>query len=139
MGLFLKVVYINICNMARYKKYIQKGVKESLSKVPFHSKFPFKRYLMLKNPHIAVHIVDKKISKKLDKYTQLHRHNYNEINLILSESDKLTYEIQLGGEVYQISSPATIFIPKGLKHSANLISGKGIFITIIGGRYRAQK
>ena len=70
----------------------------------------------------------------------LHKHNADEINLIISENSKLKYEIQLGDEVYKISSPSTVFIPKGVKHKAKLISGKGIFVCIIlSGKYTSSK
>ena len=122
--------------MNKYQKFIKKGVDEPLESVPFHGKAPIKRLLMLgkslvpqSDTHIAVHFVD--ASKKLPEYSKMHKHNHDEINLILSEDSKLTYEIQLDDESYKISSPSTIFIPKGLKHSAQAISGKGIFICII--------
>jgi len=79
--------------------------------------------------HIAVHFVD--ASKTLPKYSTLHKHNHDEINLILSEDSSLTYEIQLEDESYQVTSPSTIFIPKGIRHSAQAISGKGIFVCMI--------
>jgi quercetin dioxygenase-like cupin family protein len=79
--------------------------------------------------HIAVHFVD--ASRVLPKYSKLHKHNHDEINLILSEDSSLTYEIQLEDESYEVTSPSTIFIPKGIKHSAQAISGKGIFVCII--------
>jgi quercetin dioxygenase-like cupin family protein len=79
--------------------------------------------------HIAVHFVD--ASKDLPKYSKLHKHNHDEINLILSEDSSLTYEIQLEDESYEVTSPSTIFIPKGIKHSAQAISGKGIFVCVI--------
>ena len=44
---------------------------------------------------------------------------------------KLKYEIQLDDETYKVTSPSTIFIPKGIKHKAKFISGKGIFVCII--------
>jgi quercetin dioxygenase-like cupin family protein len=81
------------------------------------------------NTHIAVHFVD--ASKNLPKYSKLHKHNHDEVNLILSEDSPLTYEIQLEEESYKVNSPSTIFIPKGIKHSAQAISGKGIFVCII--------
>ena len=122
--------------MNKYQKFIKKGVNEPLESVPFHGKAPIKRLLMLgkslvpqSDTHIAVHFVD--ASKKLPEYSKMHKHNHDEINLILSEDSKLTYEIQLDDESYKISSPSTIFIPKGLKHSAQAISGKGVFICII--------
>ena len=122
--------------MKKYRKFIKKGVIESLDKVPFHSKAPIKRLSMLSkslipqsNTHIAVHFVD--ASKNLPKYSKLHKHNHDEVNLILSEDSPLTYEIKLEEESYKVNSPSTIFIPKGIKHSAQAISGKGIFVCII--------
>ena len=122
--------------MKKYRKFIKKGVIESLDKVPFHSKAPIKRISMLSkslipqsNTHIAVHFVD--ASKNLPKYSKLHKHNHDEVNLILSEDSPLTYEIRLEEESYKVNSPSTVFIPKGIKHSAQAISGKGIFVCII--------
>ncbi len=122
--------------MNKYQKFIKKGIIESLDKVPFHSQAPIKRLSMLNktlipqsDTHIAVHFVDASIV--LPKYSTLHSHNHDEINLILSEDSSLTYEIQFEDESYQVTSPSTIFIPKGIKHSAQAISGKGLFVCII--------
>jgi len=122
--------------MKRYQKFIKKGVNESLSKVPFHRKAPIKRLSMLSkklipksSTHIAVHFVNSK--KKMPEYSILHKHNHDEVNLILSERGKITYEIQLEDEVYKVTSPSTVFIPKGVRHRARVISGKGIFVCII--------
>jgi len=123
--------------MRQYKKFITKGVSESLSKVPFHKKAPIKRISMLSektipesNIHAAVHFVDA-TNKKIKKYSVLHKHNVDEVNLILSQDTKLVYEIQLGDEIYKVSSPVTIFIPKGLMHRMDVISGKGVFVCLI--------
>ncbi|HXG73629.1 MAG TPA: AraC family ligand binding domain-containing protein [Candidatus Nitrosotenuis sp.] len=122
--------------MQQYKKFIKKGVSEPLRKVPFHGNAPIRRLSMLSkklvpksNTHVAVHFVDSK--KKIPQYSFLHKHDCDEINLILSETGKLTYKIQLGDETYRVSSPSTVFIPKGVRHSANVESGKGIFVCII--------
>ena len=122
--------------MNKYQKFIKKGVIESLDRVPFHSEAPIKRLSMLNkslipqsDTHIAVHFVD--ASKALPKYSKLHKHTHDEINLILSEDSSLTYEIQLEDESYDVTSPSTIFIPKGIRHSAQAISGKGIFVCMI--------
>ena len=122
--------------MKRYQKFIKKGVNEPLSKVPFHSNAPIKRLSMLSkklipksSTHIAVHFVNSK--KKIPEYSVLHKHSHDEINLILSEGRKITYEIQLEDEVYKVTSPSAVFIPKGVKHKARVISGKGIFVCII--------
>ena len=123
--------------MKRYQKFITKGVNEPLSKIPFHGKAPIKRLSMLSkklipesNTHIAVHFVNSK-TKKISDYSKLHKHNYDEVNLILSENNKLTYEIQMDDETFKVTSPSTVFIPKGVKHKAKITSGKGIFVCII--------
>lgn len=122
--------------MKRYQKFIKKGIIEPLEKIPFHKQAPIKRLSMLNksiipesDTHVAVHFVD--ATKKLPQYSKMHKHNHDEINLILSEDSKLTYEILLEDETYKVTSPSTVFIPKGLHHSAQAISGKGIFVCII--------
>ncbi len=122
--------------MEKYRKFIQSGIKESIDTIPFHKKAPIKRISMLNksmipesNTHVAVHFVD--ASRKLPQYSQMHKHNHDEINLILSEDSKLTYEVQLEDEKYKVYSPSTVYIPKGLRHSAQAVSGKGVFVCII--------
>ena len=122
--------------MNKYQNLIKRGVIEPLEKVPFHGKAPIKRLSMLgkslipqSDTHIAVHFVN--VSTNLPQYSKLHKHNHDEINLILSEESSLTYNIQLEDEFYNVTSPSTIFIPRGIRHSAQAISGKGIFVCII--------
>jgi len=132
--------------MKKFQKYIKRGVVEPLTKIPLHGKAPIKRLLMLdktsvpeSNAHIAVHFI-KELPKEISKYSELHKHDCNEINLILSEDDKLVYKVQFEDEVYEVSSPATIFIPKGVRHRAEVLSGKGIFVCIVlQGDYNASK
>lgn len=123
--------------MASYQKFIKKGISESLSLVPFHSKAPIKRLSMSgkrllpqTKTHIAVHFVNTR-GKSIPEYSKIHKHNFDEINLILSENGKLVYEVQLEDEIYKVSSPSTVFIPKNTKHRAKVLSGKGIFVCII--------
>ena len=122
--------------MKKYEHLVRRGIEEPLEKVPFHDKAPLLRLSMLSNSilpeartHVAVHFVD--VTKPLPNYSKPHKHNCDEINLILSEDSELQYEVQLGDETYTVISPSTVFVPKGLKHSARAISGKGIFVCII--------
>jgi len=132
--------------MNRYKKFIKKGVSEQISKIPFHNYAPIKRLSMLSkkrfpssNTHVAIHFVNG-THKKMSEYSMLHKHNADEINLIVSENSKLKYEIQLDDETYKVTSPSTIIIPKGIKHKAKFISGKGVFVCIIlSGKYNSSK
>ena len=93
--------------MKKFQKYIKRGVVESLAKVPFHGKAPVKRLLMLdktsipeSNAQVAVHFI-KNLPKEIPKYGELHKHDCDEINLILSEDDKLVYKVQFEDEVYE--------------------------------------
>ena len=132
--------------MNHYKKFIKKGVNERISKIPFHNYAPIKRLSMLSkkrlpssNTHIAIHFVNGN-HKKMSEYSMLHKHNADEINLIVSENSKLKYEIQMDDETYKVTSPSTIFIPKGVRHKAKFISGNGIFVCIIlSGKYKSSK
>ena len=132
--------------MNRYKKFIKKGVSEQISKIPFHNYAPMKRLSMLSkkrlpssNTHIAIHFVNGN-HKKMSEYSMLHKHSADEINLIVSENSKLKYEIQMDDETYKVTSPSTVFIPKGVRHNAKFISGKGIFVCIIlSGKYKSSK
>jgi len=132
--------------MNRYKKFIKKGVSEQISKIPFHNYAPMKRLSMLSkkrfpssNTHVAVHFVNGN-HKKMSEYSMLHKHNADEIKLIDNENSKLKYEIQLDDETYKVTSPSTVFIPKGVRHKAKFISGKGIFVCIIlYGKYKSSK
>jgi len=81
--------------MNRYKKFIKKGVSEQISKIPFHNYAPIKRLSMLSkkrlpssNTHIAIHFVNGN-HKKMSEYSMLHKHNADEINLIVSENKKI--------------------------------------------------
>jgi len=132
--------------MNRYKKFIKKGVSEQISKIPFHNYAPMKRLSMLSkkrfpssNTHVAIHFVNGN-HKKMSEYSMLHKHSADEINLIVSENSKLKYEIQMDDETYKVTSPSTVFIPKGVRHNAKFISGKGLFVCIIlSGKYTSSK
>lgn len=130
--------------MRNYRNLIKKGINEPLYKIPFHQKAPIRRLSMLSKSmipsskmHIAVHFVDAS-RKKISEYSKLHKHDVDEINLILSEDENLVYEIQIGDQTYRVSSPSTVFIPKWTKHKARAVSGKGVFVCIIkSNKYRS--
>lgn len=132
--------------MKVYRKLITKGVNEPLQKIPFHGRAPIKRISMLgkksipeSRTHLAVHFVNAS-RKKIPEYSKLHKHNHDEINVILSQKGKLVYEIQLEDEIYKVSSPCTVFIPRGMRHRAKAISGSGIFLCMIkSNKYKSSE
>ncbi|MDD5192471.1 MAG: 2-isopropylmalate synthase [Candidatus Nanoarchaeia archaeon] len=126
------------------KIYIRKGKTQALGLIPYHKNAPLKRILLQddstfpdikrilpgSNYHIATHIISK-LPKKVPEYVDFHAHNCDEINIILSENGKLTYEISTEDKNYIISSPAIIYIPKRTRHKMRAIKGKGIYLCII--------
>jgi hypothetical protein len=102
-----------------------------LSNVPFHYNTPsITRFFAENLPvYLAVHEVSP-VSAPPPVYTFPHVHkDFDELNIILS-SEKLIYSIQLDGEENIISNNSSIYIPRGIIHSANVLEGQGFFITL---------
>ena len=127
----------------RYQHLISSGVSESLSAVMFHDNAPVRRRRMFgqeihpqANSHIAVHEI-RGVAHSLDRrYCQPHSHNCSELNLIFS-FERLVFRVTLGGEEYICKAPTSIFIPAGVRHSANVVEGTGFFVVMLGcGEYR---
>jgi mannose-6-phosphate isomerase-like protein (cupin superfamily) len=90
-----------------------------------------KEYIKGKSFHIASHIIDDSyLHKKEWIYSQPHKHDFDEINMFISEKSTLKYKLELNGKEQEISSPSLIFIPAGTIHRAEPISGTGIFLCI---------
>ena len=117
---------------------ISRGRLEPLHYVPFHAHGAApvsRRVLAGAGVHEAIgkHIVSHEIRDvptEQRSYCEPHVHDCNEINILLSDSH-LSYEIRLGDEVFVVNAPATIHIPAGVVHSANVIEGSGFFIAIV--------
>lgn len=122
----------------RYSELISPGALRGLQDIPFHDDGPLTRWLMAgaeihpgSQTHVAVHRVEA-VPAAPRVYCDVHEHTVPELNLILPTT-QLTYEIVLGEERYEVQGPASIFIPAGLRHSANVRSGSGFFVAIVLG------
>jgi mannose-6-phosphate isomerase-like protein (cupin superfamily) len=103
----------------------------ALSKVPFHKNAKsITRYFAENFPlYLAVHEVSP-VTKPPLEYTKPHVHeDFDEVNIIISHHD-LLYTIQLDDRKYTVSNNASIWIPRGTVHSANVLKGSGFFITL---------
>src|SRR6185503_17760248 len=97
---------------------------------------PLTRYVLLQKEavqgdgglRIVTHVISD-LPKRIPPYCELHWHDFDEINLIISDSN-LKYKIQLEDEVYEVESPCTVYIPSGTRHAAEVISGRGVFVAI---------
>ncbi len=117
---------------------ISRGEVSPLKDVPFHgaSDAPITRRVLAGGdlfPEAEKRVVAhemRAVSAASRDYCEPHVHDCPEINILLS-LDHLVYEITLGDESYVVEAPASIYIPAGLTHSANVIEGSGFFIAII--------
>ncbi len=131
----------------KYQHLISEGVVQSLDMVQFHHAAPLTRYVLLQKDsfngdggvRIVTHIVNS-LPDKVESYCELHKHDFDEINLILSEDNSLKYRILFEDEVYEVGSPTTVYIPKGIRHASEVISGKGVYVAILFTKdYKATK
>lgn len=102
-----------------------------LSNVPFHEDTPsITRYFAENFPlHLAVHEVSPVLQPPTE-YTQPHVHeDRDEINIIVARH-KLLYKICLGNDDYTLDNNSAVWIPRGMRHSANVLYGSGFFITL---------
>lgn len=131
----------------KFQHLITHGIEESLNTVAFHHEAPLTRHVLLQKDKVegdgGFRVVSHTITdlpETIPSYCELHWHEFDEINLILSQDNSLVYRIQLEDEVYEVHSPSTIYIPKGVKHAAEVVSGKGIFLAITFTKeYKAQQ
>ena len=123
-------------NKKKTEGLISNGVDQQLDLLKFHDSGPIRRLLMSGtgasqfNMHIAVHEISKFLEKEIRDYSLPHRHNCDEWNIILSSSI-LRFTIMLDGEVHIVDAPATVYIPAGTLHSANVLEGEGHFIALV--------
>jgi len=67
-------------------------------------------------------------------HVDAHAHNCDSAFLFIGNKENLEgliSEVTLEDEKYLIKSPASVFIPKGLKHSYRFIEGSGYYTNIV--------
>lgn len=82
-------------------------------------------YLYIKD--ITREMVD--MIDKVGKATA-HRHDFDEVYLMIGDKDAITFEVMLDDETYMVSTPASVYIPRGLPHA---ISPKKATVGLTGG------
>ncbi|MCX8011973.1 MAG: hypothetical protein N3A64_02310 [Desulfobacterota bacterium] len=88
-------------------------------------------YLPGKSFHIAAHVIDYTYKhQRYWHYSQLHVHGHDEINILISLGSTLQYRIEFDGNIKEVFSPVSIYIPAGIKHRSEPVAGTGIFICI---------
>lgn len=74
----------------------------------------------------------KKLPEDYEPHIDLHTHDVDELYIVISEEEGgLEVELTLGDEVYQVTSPATIYLPKDLPHKYAAKRGRGFIFTLV--------
>lgn len=123
--------------MKKYEHLITVGTEQSLESVAFHHKAPLTRYVMLQKDvvegdggfRVVSHVIND-LPEVIPPYCELHYHDFDEVNIVTSQDNSLKYKIKIEDEEYVVTAPATVYIPKGLKHAAEVLEGKGVFLAI---------
>ncbi|SHO44479.1 cupin domain-containing protein [Anaerocolumna xylanovorans] len=110
--------------------YIYTNEEAPLSGVLLHNDIPcITRYFEASFPvYTAIHKVSK--ADHPETYTQMHSHEEEEINILISEDKDFQYEVRIEDETFIVSANSSIFIPSNALHSTNVINGSGYYIAI---------
>jgi hypothetical protein len=81
---------------------------------------------------IVTHTI-KDLPDEIPTYCKTHTHEFDEINIISwTNPDKpLRYRFTINWEKHDVTAPATINIPAGTPHAAEVLSGEGIYTIIL--------
>ena len=121
------------------EKFFLMPKKRDADELPYHKKGPGNRYVMIDErifPNCTHYCAVRYIPncENPDPHIELHSHNVDSFYLFLGNNPDLKglhVEVQIQNTVKHIESPATIFIPKGVMHKADVLSGSGFFVCLI--------
>ena len=118
--------------MNTYAQCIVENQVQSVSTIPFHLDVPgVQRWTAPGFPlHVAIHQVTQ-VQDLPNDLVQPHQHAVPELNILMSPTNNLEYNIQLGDEQYLVQAPCTIWVPAGVMHAANVVRGSGYFVCVI--------
>jgi hypothetical protein len=84
--------------------------------------------------HVAIHDVSIRGKDIANPYSDPHAHpDQDEVNLLIGGSS-LRYRFSLNGKILVVAAPAAVWIPAGVRHSANAVSGRGTFVCLRFGK-----
>lgn len=125
----------------KYEKYIIEPEIRKTEELPYHKKeapgvrrvFLEKKLLEETDVYLMIRTV-KDVTPKQPEYIEMHAHNVNSAYIFIGDKDNLEglkAEVTINDEQFFVTSPKTVFIPKGKKHSLRLIEGSGHFFHIV--------
>jgi 2-isopropylmalate synthase len=117
----------------------------SATELKYHRKGPGNRYLMMDErvaPNVKQYCIVREIDvfcEEYPSYVDVHVHHCDSLFLFLGSNPGyigLKVMVQLENEEFEIESPASVFIPSGVKHTYKVIRGQGTFVNhVLSGNY----
>jgi hypothetical protein len=81
---------------------------------------------------VVRHVLKDRVISEYPDYIDEHVHDVSKAYVILSEDPgDLEANITLGGELYQIKSPAAVFVPPYVEHNVKITKGHGFLMIIM--------
>ncbi|HDP24778.1 MAG TPA: hypothetical protein ENN34_04970 [Deltaproteobacteria bacterium] len=92
-------------------------------------------YLFIKE--ISQEMID--LAVQMDRATP-HKHDFDEMYLMIGDEKAITFGIELGDEYYEVSTPGAVYIPKGTPHAIRPVGGTpglsgGLIPVCLNGEY----
>jgi mannose-6-phosphate isomerase-like protein (cupin superfamily) len=70
--------------------------------------------------------IPRQVAANVDKLPRAvpHRHDSDEIYIMLGDAGGITFEITLGDEQYEVDTPACVYLPRGIAHSVRVLRAR---------------
>ena len=96
--------------------------------------YNFREDSLVPGADICVHIREvKQVPPAFKPHVELHKHDVSSVYSIIGD---LTMEITLEDKRYEVTSPASVFLPVGIMHAVRPLKGSGyLIVTVRSGEY----
>ncbi len=120
----------------------------SAEELRYHRKGPGNRFVLVDNrfvPGAGQYCIARRIPR-MDDYgsghVDSHVHHCDSLFVFLGADDDyrgLSVEVNLGDEYFPVDSPASVFIPAGVRHSYRVLGGAGTYLNyVLAGDYNSS-
>jgi hypothetical protein len=124
---------------SRPRWFVVRGIPESLGEVAGHRAVDgIARYRLLDGSalpggilHCAAHLISERFVPGSGwRYTDPQVHDFDEVNILLSDDRPLRFRYEVDGATEVVESPCTVFLPAGTTHRMEAAGGTGIFVCL---------
>jgi 2-isopropylmalate synthase len=135
----------NLRTLPSSKDWVVSAKKIPSTELRHHRRGPGERYVLIDERFVSdsrQYCIARKIPLLEDYgegHVDSHIHHCDSLFIFLGDSDNyegLMAEVELENDKFVVSSPASVFIPAGVRHSYRVLSGSGTYINhVLSGSY----